>query len=964
MLIRILLLLMLLCVSSLSHAIGTVRIVDQFLDVEIGSDMENLSTFQDYTWPWQVEHMTDWHDNGYDYLQIGDKGKHYWSRIRLSNESGSFRILMLELDSSMINKLEVFLVDTNGHQLQKFWYTGMDLGAKSKPYPASNFVFPIYMKQDESFDVYIKIVNETPTFVPVRISNVRPYVSRVDTVNIFSGTVEGIIFLAACFSLMMYFFIRERRFFNYALFCLCVLGLLLYLSGFIFRFGLVGENVSSQSLYICISNLFFMGLIFSFDDVFRQLDVVRHFGRNNKLLIIFPLLVAIICWFIENQIAIYATLFLTCLLIMVYTYMGFKIWRRCGVYQRIYLISVISFLLCWLGNVMVKFGLYFIKYATDGTMFAFATLGSFSLSFALVYRTYIEKNSRIAAGIKNHSIFQRFNDIYHQATEGFFSTDLDGRLLSGNKSFFAMLGFSDLEDFCSKVGPYMSAIHVNANETSELLSDLVLANQSGIKREVVLKRKDGSSFTVLMSLRITSHNNEVKESHGNDHVVEGIIIDISENKQIKTQIDYVLNHDSVTKLHNRTFMQHRLMRLKDDSETNDHRSSADYFLFIDIDHFKVINNSCGSMAGDTFLQMVGTAIHKLDIPDDNIARLGGDEFGVIISDSFADEVVSKAEQMRSAIQKIRFEWNHSFYSVTASIGIVSCKSIDTSSILSLAETACGAAKIQGRNRVYLYSELSADVLNYKKEISWIAQIYNAIEQHKFVLFKQRLAFNNNVDNLEYYEIFVRLLGDNGNILPASTFIGAARKFGLITHIDSWVLESIMEWLGQQEQQPLGAIFINLSASTSSSLHMIRKMHRMFENANFDLHKLCFEISEAAVNQSKDAMTEMVKLIRTYGCQLAVDHFEGGIGSYGIVEDLKPEYVKLDCDTVVKLHEMSGSNIINSMLDKLHANNRKIIVMHIRSEETYEVIKQYNFDAYQGFMVDRPLPISPIDASSN
>lgn len=954
--LRFILCLVLVLFSVSANAIETIRIIDHFVDENVGSRLESLSTYQDFTWTWQVEHMTEWHPNGYGYMKVGDPGKHYWSRVRLSNESGSFTLVMLELDSFMLNKIEVFLVDTRGRQLHKFWYTGMDLGVKSKPYPAGNFVFPIYMKQDESFDVYIKVINDTPAFVPVRLSHMGQYVSRATMAQNFSGVVYGIIFLASLFSLLMFGFIREKRFLYYALFCLCTLVLLLHLSGLIFMSGLLPGSVNTQKLYLCISNLFFVGLIFSFGDVFRQISMVRHFSKNNRLLIFFPLFMAVACWFIDVIYSVYANLFLMTLLFIVYMYMGFVIWKRCVLFQKLCLVSVLFFLVCWLTNLLVKFGLHYISFATDSVMFCFAALGSFSLSFALVYRTYVEKSSRIAAGIKNRSISQRFIDMYHQAAEGFFSADLDGRVLTANKAFFAMLGFRNLEDMCSSVGPYISAVHVNPMESNDLLSDLVLANQSGLKREIAMKRKDGSSFIVLMSLRIAERNEHFDPDRG-DHVIEGIIIDISENKQIRTQIDYVLNHDSVTKLHNRTFMQHRLMQVKEEGDRNRGRSSSDFFLFIDIDHFKVINNSCGSLAGDTFLQMVGSSLHKLGIPDDCIARLGGDEFGVVLTDCFVDNVVLKAEEIRSAIQKLRFEWNHSFYSVTASIGIISCQSIDTSSILSLAETACGAAKIQGRNRVYLYSDLSDDVLNYKKEIGWIAQIYNAIEQHKFVLYKQHLKFNDAAGE-EYLEIFVRLLGDNGNILPASTFIGAARKFGLITHIDSWVLESLMDWIGTQDLEHLGAVFINFSASTSCSQHMLRKMQRMFENATFDLHKLCFEISESTIRQNlKDMSDNMVELIRTHGCQLAIDHFEGGIGSYAIIDALQPEYVKLDCETVVMLHKTSGSSIINSILDKLHDSRRKIIAMHVRNRENYEIISQYKFDAYQGFSVDRPMPIS-------
>ena len=381
------------------------------------------------------------------------------------------------------------------------------------------------------------------------------------------------------------------------------------------------------------------------------------------------------------------------LLTVIYSIIGLRIWGRCSNFMKIFLLSLILFLLCWFGNTLVKFGILFVRYATDSVMYLFAAIGAFSLSFSLVYRTYLEKTGRSAEASKNKLMHERFSDLMHQAVEGFFSTDLDGRILSCNKSFYALFGYRGFDELRAESGPNISALFEKQNEANEILSDLVLANQSGVKREILLKRRDGTSFSVLMSLRIAER--------GGSHVVEGSIIDVSENRQIRAQIDYVFNHDAVTKLHNRTFMLNRLQKVREAAEKDKDRMSGDFFLFIDIDHFKVINNSCGSLAGDAFLQMVGTTIRKLDVQDDNIARLGGDEFGVVIANSFTDAAVRKADSIRAAIQKLRFEWNHSFYSVTASIGIISCQSLDNSTIVSLAETACGAAKVQGRNRVYL-----------------------------------------------------------------------------------------------------------------------------------------------------------------------------------------------------------------------------------------------------------------------
>lgn len=944
--------------SGTAVAINTVRIVDRHATVSLARNMELLATSESYTWPWQVEKLPGWRASTHDDLEVGPPGKEYWSRITVDNGSGSFNIFMLALENSMLDNVEVYLVDHEAQRIEKFWTTGLALGPKSKPYPASSFVFPIYFKQDMAYDIYIKIVNDTASYVPVTLTHIRPFAEKEASSRIFTSIVEGIILLASCYSLLMFAFIRERRFMHYSLFCLSMLALLLYLSGFISLFSLGIVNIKSQQIYFFISNLFYIGLVFSFGDVFKQLGLVRKFGRYNRCLILWPLTMGLVCWFVPSLICIISNLSFMALLTVIYLYIGVNIWGRSTVFHKIYLVSAILFLIAWIGNTINKFGIYYIEYMSDSVMFGFAAVGSFSLSFTLVYRTYIEKRSRLTARQRRLLHSQRLIDMYHQANEGFFSIDVNGRILSGNKSFFAMFGYTDLDDFRSSRGQSFLSVMENESLGNEILSDLILTRNEEIKQEILMKHRNGSNFSALVTFRVVKVRDESVENSGHTfaNAIEGIIVDISENKQIRQQIDYAKNHDGVTMLHNRVYMLQRIQEIMDPQRIRTNASSSDFFLFLDIDHFKVINNSCGSAAGDSFLRQVGKTLRSLQVADCDLARLGGDEFGIVITDSFVDSAVQQAESIRDAIQKLRFEWNSNSYSVTVSIGLVSCKSVDASSVLSLAETACGAAKIQGRNRVYLYSELSDDVLNYKKEMGWIAQIYKAIEQHKFVLFRQKI--NSRDEKLkESYEVFVRLLGDNGNILPARTFINAAQKFGLVTHIDSIVFQSVTDFMDKEDLSRIGQVFINMSDASISSLHMHRKIRRLLSGAQFDLSKLCFEFSERSMLNSFESLQEMINLIRPFGCKFAIDHYEAGIRSYEFLDQIKPDFVKINCESLVRLHKMNGSAIIESVKKMLEIKCQGIIVMHIKTREGYEIVRKYGFDGYQGVGLDRPLPIN-------
>ncbi len=951
MLFRILLLIFSLFIFRESFALEAVAIDEHFVSVNLGKSVEVLPEGVIHSNPLQIRELKTWKNNYLNEIYLNNIDHYSWVRYRITNQAGQNEQIYMELGNNFLDSVDVFLIEQVRKKIETSWsFTSLD-GIWSKPFPAPHYVVPLSLRSGATYDVYIRIKNAHSTYIPIRIYDRKAFVFKDTVSKIFIGLLLGVILLASIFSFMMYGLIREKRFFSYGCFSLTLLCLILFLSGYVNLFTVLPKEIDLHRIYFFVSGLFYIALIISFSEMFIHLDIVRKLSRHRVLFLLYPLIIMGSCWFIPYKISIHANLVFIVLCIATSFYILQNKWGKISSFQRVYGITLLVFLVCWLGNSLSRFGILYLPFLSDDVLFYFAIIASFALSFGLVHRTYVEKQSRIYAGNvhKHHS--KRFMDMYHQATEGFFSMDLDGKLLDANRAFFNMLGYENIDDFRISCGPKIDGIYADPETSGELLSNLILANQDdGVKREIKLKKRDGTQFDSLISLHLFERSEDVKSNHA----VEGIILDVSENRQIKSQIEYLMNHDVVTDLHNRSFMQKRVEILSE-SNTTYKQNCHDYFLFVDIDHFKVINNSCGSIAGDSFLQIVGKTLRNV-VADDNVARLGGDEFGIVVTNCYVDDAIAKAEEIRTLLQKIRFEWNKNYYSITASIGVIPCESVDTSAIMSLAETACGAAKLQGRNRVYLYSELSDDVLNYKKEIGWVAQIYKAIEQNKFILFKQRILTFVHDEHMSY-EVFVRLLGDNGNILPASTFIGAAKKFGLISHIDAWVIESLHSWLGTQNIDELESVFINMSLSSISSLHTHRRLRRLFDKSPYPLDKLCFEISENSMRDNSANVRDFVKLIRSFNCKLALDHFECGIGSFALIEQLKPEYLKIDCETLIGLERLGGESVIREIHKELKKYNLKIVIMHIKTDEMYQTVKKYNFDAYQGFGIERPLPIS-------
>ena len=951
MFFRFLVIIFALLFMNCSYALDSVEIGESFERMTLGKNLEVHQADSRYKTPFQIRDSKNWKASHISDINYNAPNEELWVRFRLENTLNTEQKVYLQFGNNFLDSAEVYQIDNVRRRFENSWTFMRTDRVLDREVPSSRFVVPVELRPKASTDIYLKIKNAHSAYIPVRLYSKKVYDLKDIISQIFVGALIGIILVVSIFSFVMYILIKEKRFLSYACFSLSLLILIAFLSGLITMFWSFPQELNVHQMYYFVSCIFYVALLISFYEMYIHLDIVRKLSRHSFIYLLYPIVMMVACWFLPTEISVYSNLAYLLFCLSTCFYVLQNKWSKISNYQRIYGITLLIFLVCWLGNCLSRFGVLYLPLLSDEVLFYFAIIASFSLSFALVYRAYIEKQSRIYAGNvhKHHS--KRFIDLYQQAEEGFFSIDLDGKLLDANKAFFNLFGYENIDDFRINCGPSIVGVYSDVEESNKLLSDVILAGQEdGIKRELSLTRRDGSKFTAQVSLRLFERSEDVKSNH----VLEGIILDISEIREIKSRIDYLMNHDVVTNLHNRSFMQKRVEKLSEEAGTYK-ANCHDYFLFVDIDHFKVINNSCGSIAGDSFLQIVGQTLQEV-VPDDDVARIGGDEFGIVVSNCYVDHAIGIAEKIRSSLQKLRFEWNKNYYSITASIGIVPCETIDTSAILSLAETACGAAKLQGRNRVYLYSELSDDVLNYKKEIGWVAQIYKAIEQNKFILFKQRILTFVNDERLAY-EVFVRLLGDNGNILPASTFIGAAKKFGLISHIDSWVVESLHSWLDTQNIDEIEAVFINMSLSSISSLHTHRKLKRLFEKSSYPLNKLCFEISENSMRDNSANVRDFVKLIRSFNCQLALDHFECGIGSFALIEQVKPNYLKIDCETLIGLERLGGESVIRELQKELKKYTLKIVIMHIKNEEMYNIIKKYNFDAYQGFGIERPLPIS-------
>src|SRR5579883_1631084 len=301
-------------------------------------------------------------------------------------------------------------------------------------------------------------------------------------------------------------------------------------------------------------------------------------------------------------------------------------------------------------------------------------------------------------------------------------------------------------------------------------------------RPMLLIRRDGNE------LYVESTAAPIRDGSG--HVGGGVLVfhDVSESRELNRRLSYHASHDLLTGLVNRREFESRLERALKSAKARE----ASYALcYLDIDQFKIINDTCGHSAGDALLGQVGALLKSKVRWRDTLARLGGDEFGVLLESCSLDEAMRTAETLREAVHNFKFTWEERTFRLGASIGVVpiSPDNVDVASILSAADSACQAAKEAGRNRVHSFEENDIDLMRRRREMQWAARINSALEEGRFELFRQSILPLQREESGAHYELLLRMRDEAGKIVAPDNFITAAERYGITPQIDRWVIEN-------------------------------------------------------------------------------------------------------------------------------------------------------------------------------
>ncbi len=468
-------------------------------------------------------------------------------------------------------------------------------------------------------------------------------------------------------------------------------------------------------------------------------------------------------------------------------------------------------------------------------------------------------------------------------------------------------------------------------------------------RPTLLIRRDGNE------LYIESTASPIRDGKGS--VTGGVLVfhDVSESRELNRRLSYHASHDILTGLVNRREFENRLERALKSARA---RETSYALLYLDLDQFKIVNDSCGHSAGDALLGQLGALLKSKIRWRDTLARLGGDEFGVLLESCALEEAMNTAETLRMAIGDYKFVWEERNFRLGVSVGVVpiTADNEDVAALLSAADSACAAAKEAGRNRIHSYQENDIDLMRRRREMQWAARINNALEEDRFELFRQTILPLQAEEEGAHYEILLRMRDENGGIIAPGLFIEAAERYGITPSIDRWVIRSAFRWLVSEadERERLTMCSINLSGQSLGDEKFLPFVVDQFQMSGIDATKICFEITETAAIASYSQANRFINALKELGCMFALDDFGTGLSSFGYLKHFPVDFLKIDGSFVKEiLHDPIDREMVRSINEIGHLTGKRTIAEFAENEEIITMLRGMGVDYAQGYGVSEP-----------
>ena len=443
-----------------------------------------------------------------------------------------------------------------------------------------------------------------------------------------------------------------------------------------------------------------------------------------------------------------------------------------------------------------------------------------------------------------------------------------------------------------------------------------------------------------------------------------VLRDVSLEQELTNQLVYQASHDSLTGLINRAEFENRVKEALDISRQNDRQNALCY---IDLDQFKLVNDTCGHSAGDELLKRIAGVLQTLVREEDLVARLGGDEFGLLLHDCGLDQARKKAETVRETLHDMYFKWEDKIFDVSGSIGLVMINRISgsLSELLSAADLACYAAKDSGRDMVHVYHADDVEIAEKYRQMQWLPRIREAIKNSEFVLAIQSVAsLGDDASPSIIYEFLLRWPQVDGSLISPGLFIPCAERYDLMRDLDGWVIENALAAVAQlntELQNPADQMYtINLSGQSVCDPTLADFIIDMLRRFEVDPQSICFEVTETVAIANFAIAIEFINRLRALGCRFALDDFGSGLSSFGYLKRLPLDFLKIDGLFVRDmLNDPVDLAMVRTINDVAKVLKLQTIAEWVEDKPTLDELESIGIDYAQGFHISRPVMVSEL-----
>ncbi|MFT5176929.1 MAG: diguanylate cyclase (GGDEF)-like protein/PAS domain S-box-containing protein, partial [Gammaproteobacteria bacterium] len=548
----------------------------------------------------------------------------------------------------------------------------------------------------------------------------------------------------------------------------------------------------------------------------------------------------------------------------------------------------------------------------------------------------------------------RYRALYDDNPSMFFTIDSQAKIVSVNRFGAEQLGYTPEE----LIGSPLTNLTIDSDAVLERTHIKACLRAPGTvhRCDVSKRHRDGRTIWVRESARVVA-----------DGVGETMILlvceDVTETRELSEQLAYFAAHDTLTGLPNRREFENRLDAALESASREDCEHALCY---LDLDQFKVVNDTCGHTAGDELLRQIAKLLLGTVRNTDTLARLGGDEFGLLVTHCPLANAERIADTVRALIEDFHFSWEEQSFRIGVSIGVVPITrhSEGRAALMSGADAACYVAKNSGRNRVHVFHRDDVDVARHQGDMGWIGRIQDALECNRLHLdFQAIVPLSSDHVEGEHYEVLLRMIDTDGTLVPPGQFLPVAERYNLAPRIDRWVISTALDWLSTNPAhlEQLSMCSINLSGLSLTDEHFAAFVLAAFRSSGVPPAKICFEITETAAISNLTSAMELVAELRDVGCHFALDDFGSGLSSFGYLKHLPVEFVKIDGMFVKDiLDDPIDFAMVRPINEIAHVLGKRTIAEFVENDAILEAVREIGIDFAQGYGVGRPQPLTTLN----